>query len=317
MRTYLEPKIVELESRFDVVIIGGGPAGASAAVWCSELGLSVVVLEREKEFGGQLLIIQNRIENLVGIESIRGVALRDRIVEELIQRNVNQYSASDVTSVDLEKMEVVVNAELVFSAGAIVVATGIRRRPLDITGISEFRGRGVLESGVASVGKMAGKTVVIVGGGDAAVENALILSEIARQVYVVHRRSQLTARQEFVKKAHSLSNVEFVSDSVVEEVLGSETVAAVSVNNTRSGQNRVIETDAVLVRIGIIPNSELFRGVLEMDENGYIMVDQYGRTNRAGIYAIGDVSSPMAPTISGAIGDGATAAKAIKNFLVR
>jgi thioredoxin reductase (NADPH) len=220
-----------------------------------------------------------------------------------------------VTSVDLERKVVTLEDRSTYSARAIIIATGVRRRQLGVPGEIEFQGRGVLNSGVESKTEVAGKKVVIVGGGDAAIENALLLGENAKGVIVIHRRKEFASRPEFLDKARAISTIEFLTESEVRAIKGTQGVTSVEIVSVLNGTKREIETDAVLVRIGVSPNTEMFRGQIELDPKGYIEIDHSSAASLSGIFAAGDVSNPMSPTVSTAIGSGASAAKAARALI--
>lgn len=307
--------MVEKSTDHDVIIIGGGPAGLSAALWCADLGLDAVLFEKESEFGGQLLWIHNPIANHLGIEAANGRELRDRFLQHIETVRVNRLVKARVERVDLTRRLVHLIGEQRRSARSIIIATGVRRRRLDIPGEQQFRARGILESGTRERHSVKGRTVLIVGGGDAALENALILSETARKVFVVHRRGELTARGEFTESSSEKKNIEFLFNSRPTAITGNESVEAVEVENTLTKAKSTIQTDNVLFRIGVVPNSELFAGQIDLDESGYITTDVVGATNLDLVFAIGDVANPTSPTISGAVGNGATAVKAIRKLI--
>jgi thioredoxin reductase (NADPH) len=193
----------------------------------------------------------------------------------------------------------------------LIFAAGVRRRLLGIPGEKELVGRGVLISGVGEKLKAEGKTVVIVGGGDAALENSLILSDVAPRVIVVHRRAQFAARQEFIDAAVRRSNIEFMTGKTAVSINGEDRVRSVTVKDISDSTVSTVDTDLVLVRIGVVPNSELLSGKVEMDRSGYIIVDASGLSSAANVFAVGDVANPQSPTISTAVGTGATAVKTI------
>lgn len=303
-----------LWTHFDVIIIGGGPAGLSAAMWCDDLGLLTLLLEKRGEFGGQLVRVYNRIENHLGFVAENGLEMRDRILQQTERCRFAPRLESEVTSADLEKRAAL--TDLGWMTGrAIIIATGTRRRRLNIPGEEEFRGRGIVESGRRDPAIGAGKRVLIVGGGDAAVENALILAKAAEHVYVCHRRSDFTARDEFLDKAKKKANIEFLPDHVLEEITGSDHVEGTKLRNTATGEHLAIPVGIVLIRIGVEPNTALFRGALETDSGGYILTDPMCKTSMDGIYAVGDAANPLGPTLSSAVGMGATAAKAVYAYL--
>jgi thioredoxin reductase (NADPH) len=307
----------EPATEIDVLIIGGGPAGMSAALWCADLGLGSVVLEQRAEPGGQLLHTFGPVKNYLGIEAANGRDLRDRFLKHLENRRVAVATGAAVERADLASRTVLLHDGRRFSANSIVIATGVRRRKLGVPGEDEFFGRGILESGVGDRHKVEGKDVVIVGGGDAAIENAAILSESATKVIVVHRRAELRAREELIERALSSGRVEFVTGAEVARVAGDEVVKGVEVRDLLTGKTTVIAADAVLIRIGVVPNTELFRRQIELDSAGYVIAAADGTTSVTGIYAVGDVANPVSPTITTATGTAATAVKSIAQRATR
>ncbi|MBA3769372.1 MAG: FAD-dependent oxidoreductase [Blastocatellia bacterium] len=295
--------------KIHVVCIGGGPAGLATALWCRDLGLEVSILERASTPGGQLGIIYNQITNYLGAETVDGAGLRDIFLKQLGDASKYIRPESEAVSINPDPLSVCLATGEVLGCDAIIIATGVRRRTLGVAGEKEFAERGVLRSGAASCDEMFGKNVVIVGGGDAAVENALMLSEKAHKITLVHRRAHLTARADFVEQATN-SKIDFRLSSVVTEIIGQERVSGVAISRS-DGDTKVIEADAVLVRAGWQPNSELVARDVDIDESGYIIADAEGRTSLANVYAIGDVRRPLSPTIAAAVGDAASAIKAI------
>lgn len=297
-----------------VAIIGGGPAGMSAALWCDELGLSSVLIEEEGDLGGQLRSIYNPIENYPGLTAQNGTEMLSRFEKSLGSRNFVRRTGIKATSIDVDAMEVRLADGESLACSAIILATGVRRRLLDIPGEIDLRGKGILESGSRDRHQVSGKRVIIVGGGDAAFENALILSEFAQLVSVAFRSNEPRARREFVDTVKSRENIELLPGTVVTRITGESWVKEVELKNL-DGQNRSEPVDAVLIRIGFEPNSDMVRGVVELDELGFIKVDQTGRTNVPGIYAVGDVANNYSPTLSTAAGSSATAAKSILHII--
>lgn len=285
------------DKHFDVIIIGGGPAGMSAAITCAELGVDAILLEREAELGGQLLWTHNAIENYPPFRAKNGRELRDHFLERVENAGVTYRTNAPVADADLEKRVVTLADGDRYSGDSIIVATGIRRRSLNVPGESEFRGRGILESGIKDKEQVRGKTVVIVGGGDAAVENACMLSEVARKVVVVHRRKAFTAQRRFVDAARKLPNVEVLFDSRVTAILGDTQLTRVEIQNVVSGAFSTIETDAVLIRIGVESNVELFGHQIDLDEAGYILRTDNCLTSCSSVYAAGDVTNPNDLTV--------------------
>lgn len=300
---------------FDVIIIGGGPAGLSAALWCRDLGLDAILFERSPDLGGQLLWIHDRIENYLGSTAANGRELRDQFVEHLSARQIVPVKTSQVISIDVARKTVTLENGEEYAGAAIVIATGVRRRILGVPGEQEFLGKGILSSGAAFRKDVAGQNIVIVGGGDAAIENSVILSEFAEKVTVVHRRSEFGARPGLLHAAEKAPNVEFILNTEVAAILGDEKVTSVETMSVRGRGGRTIPADAVLIRIGVQPNTEILKDQLDLDTDGYVRVDSSGASSAPDVFAIGDVANPISPTISTAVGGGATAAKSVSALL--
>lgn len=298
----------------DVIIIGGGPAGMTAALWCEELGLTSTLIEEGPRLGGQLHHVYNPIENYPGARAENGLEMLSKFEESLASRNLVSRFGIKVSAVDTLSLEVRLDASSkeVWSGRAIILATGVRRRVLGVPGESQFAGRGILESGVRDRESVKGKRVLIVGGGDAAFENAINLSDSASSVAVAFRRSEPSARREFVDAVKGRNNIELLSETVVTEIAGDEMVQRVAIRNS-TGRDKFVPVDAVLIRIGVEPNSELVRGLIDLDELGYIKVDHTGRTSAKNVYAVGDVAYRHSPTLSTAVGSAASAVKAISD----
>ena len=292
------------------LIIGAGASGLSAGLWCDELGLQSVVLESAAEIGGQLRRVYNPILNhLGGAETVDGAAMCRILAAQIEKRKFELRFQIDIAAIDLRSKTVTLTDGAKLTARAIILATGVRRRRLNVPGESEFVGRGILESGKRDAPLVAGKTVCIVGGGDAAAENALILAAQAAQVHLIHRRAELSARREFVDKIEQTANIEFLPETRVTRILGDAKVSGVELQTNQSVFQ--IQTDAVLLRLGVEPNTDLFKNQLESNAQGYVSVNHLHETKIENVFAIGDLSNPLAPTLSGAIGAGATVAKVL------
>jgi len=299
------------EMDFDVIIVGGGAAGISAALWCAELQLETLLLEAGAELGGQLLRVYNPIKNHLGIETENGRELRDVFVKQIENCRFAVRLQSEIVRVDLEKKSVTLAAGDIFHARAVIIATGVRRRKLNVEGEEKFAGKGIIESGKRDADSVKNKNVCIIGGGDAAFENALILSETALSVTLIHRRKDFRARAEFVEGVKKNPKIEIFTETAVKKILGKEEVEAIILENLQTQETFEKNVEAILIRIGVEPNTDFLRGELDLDENGYIEINQNCETNVKGVFAVGDAANPIAPTVSSAVGMGATAAKAI------
>jgi len=297
---------------FDVLVAGAGPAGLSAAMWCRELGLSAVVLEQESAPGGQLRRIYNPITNYLGSAAANGAEMCDRFLQSVGQYNAPIVLNNGIAEIDVAGRSLLTRSGERYSGRFIIVATGVSRRRLGVPGEDKFEGKGVLASGARDRAAAAGKIAVVVGGGDAALENATMLSEFASRVYVIHRRSHFAARAEFVERAGSDPKIELICDSTVTGILGRDRVEAVMLMANSAAKPVRLQTDVVLIRIGVEPNTNLLNGKVELDGRGYVLVDPVCRTSAESVYAVGDAACPASPTIATAVGMGATAAKHIR-----
>jgi len=301
----------------DVLIIGAGPAGLAAALWCDELGLDTLMLEQAETIGGQLLSIYNSIENYPGVSVKNGHEFLELLAAKVKAADFDLWTNTAIESVDLKTKRVLLQSGEQLQAISIIIATGVRRRRLGIPGEKEFAGRGLLESASRDREQLAGKDVCIVGGGDAAAENALLLADICPTVTVVHRARTMKARREFTEQMVGHHSITVFPESVVTRILGNTKVEAVEILRKEALKPFQMAVQSVLVRIGVEPNTELFREQIKFNQQNYIVVNGEQETNVANVFAIGDVSNPLAPTISSATGAGATAAKVIASRLNR
>jgi len=299
----------------DVIIIGAGPAGLSTAFWCDELGLDTLVLEQAEEVGGQLHRLYNPINNYLGLKARNGAELLERFAADLDSAEFDLWTQTNITSVDLKAKRVSLASGEKLQSIAIVIATGVRPRELGVPGEKEFSGKGMIESGTRDRELFAGQDVCVVGGGDAAVENALLLAEVCPTVTLVHRGKKLRARPEFTQQLQSTHCITVFTESVLTRIMGDDHVEAVEIQRKQGLKPFQLAVRGVLIRIGVEPNTGLFREQLETDERGYVVVNSQQETSVPMVFAAGDISNPVAPTISSATGAGATAAKVIASRL--
>jgi thioredoxin reductase (NADPH) len=295
----------------DVIIIGAGPAGLSAAFWCDELGLDALVLEQDEKVGGQLHRIYNPIENYLGLKAANGGELLAQFSRGLSEADFDLWTNVEIERVDLKAKRIALRSGEELQSIGIVIAAGVRRRRLGIPGEAEFTGHGIIESATRDAQLFAGRDVCVVGGGDAAAENALLLAEVCPTVTLVHRGKTLRARPEFTERLQANHCLTVFKESRVQRILGSDEVEAVEILREGAIKPFQMAVGGVLIRVGVEPNTELFRGQLQLDDAGYINTNGDHETGVNNVFAIGDVSSPLGPTISGAAGAGATAAKVI------
>lgn len=295
----------------DVVIIGGGAAGLAAALWCDELGLDTLVLESADEIGGQLLSVFNQIKNYPGRAFQNGSEFVGTLAEKIEDSDVDLWTSVEIDKADLKARKIRLKSGEELQSIFIVIATGVHRNKLGIPGEQEFAGKGLIHSGVRDRALFSGQDVCVIGGGDAAVENALLLAEVCPTVTLVHRGKSLKARREFSEQLHTNHCVTVFPESLVTRIMGQEKIEAVEIRRRDAIKPFQMAVRGVLIRIGVSPNTALFHDQLQFDERGYIVVNSQHETSITNVFAIGDISNPLAPTISSACGAGATAAKVI------
>lgn len=295
----------------DVIILGAGPAGISAALWCDELGFDTLLLEQAAEIGGQLHSIHGPIKNYPGFAAANGREFLERFSERVSDADFDVWTGVDIERVDVKSKQVFLRSGETVQSIFMILATGVRRRSLGIPGEDEFGGRGIIESPTRDRQLFAGKDVCIVGGGDAAAENALLLAEVCPTVTLVHRNKKLKARREFVEQLQTQHCITVFPESAVTRIIGKDHVEAVEILRKDAIKPFQMAVGGVAIRIGVEPNTGLFREQINLDERGYVLVTSNLETSAENVFAIGDVSSPLSPTISTASGNGATAAKVI------
>lgn len=299
----------------DVIIIGAGPAGLSAAFWCDELGLDTLVLEQAEEIGGQLHRVYNPINNYLGLKTQNGQELLEVFSRDVAEAGFDLWTSTEIESIDLRAKRISLRSGEQLQAISIVLATGVRPRTLNVRGERELQGKGMIVSAARDRELFAGKDVCVVGGGDAAVENALLLADVCATVTLVHRGRKLRARREFAERLQPNHAVTVFTESVLTRIIGEEHVEAVEIVRKDGLKPFQLAVRGVLIRIGVEPNTELVREQLQLDQQGFVNVNSEQETSVPMVFAIGDVSNPTAPTISGATGAGATAAKVIAERL--
>ena len=297
-------------SSSDVIILGGGPAGMSALLWCHSLNLSGLLLERSLDLGGQMLQMHHRIMDYPGLFGLTGQEMRYQFVEHLNELKLAWRAGCRIEGLDPATRSLLCDGERL-QAPALIVATGARKRTLGVPGEEEFAARGVSFSGTRDHSLYAGKRVCVIGGGDSAIENSLILSRVCPSVTLIHRSDRFRARQSWLAAAQNTPSIRFLPNTELVRIEGDKTVNRIMVREKVTGEEKPIETDAVFIKIGIAPNTESFAGRLAMDAEGYLQVDRRQRTSVEGVYAIGDVTRPVCFSIAAAVGQGAIAVKEI------
>ncbi|MBC7250448.1 MAG: thioredoxin-disulfide reductase [Anaerolineae bacterium] len=298
-----------------VVIIGGGPAGFTAGIYAGRSQLSPVLIAGQS-LGGQMALT-SEVENYPGFpEGISGQELA-QLMQKQAERFGTRIVMDQVTSVDLASHPFTVKTYGgTYKAQTLIVATGASPRKLGVPGEKEFTGRGVSYCATCDGFFYTGRRVVVVGGGDSAVEEALYLTRFATEVYLIHRRDRLRAEKVFQERAFRNEKIKFIWDSVVTEIMGGESgVTAVRVKNVKTGEEFEHPTDGVFIYVGNVPNTQFLAGQLELTDRGYIVTDRRCHTSVPGVFAAGDVQEWVLPQIATAVGSGAMAAMEAEKFI--
>jgi thioredoxin reductase (NADPH) len=293
---------------YDVIIIGGGPAGMSALLWCHSLNLRAVLLEQAPELGGQMLRMFHQVENYPGLNGLTGSELRDQFAAHLAELKLDYRVGCRIEAINLRARQIICNGQPI-NGGAIIIATGARQRKLGIPGEDKFALHGVSYSGTRDHSLYAGKKVCVIGGGDSAVENSLILARVCPQVTLIHRSDKFRARAEWLNQAKQTPHISIITNATPKAINGHDRIASVTIADTHTGNERTLDVEAVFIKVGIAPNTEDFRGQVELDEAGYINTDARQHTSAEAVYAAGDVCRPVCLSVATAIGQAAIAVK--------
>ena len=301
---------------YDMVILGGGPGGYTAALYAARAGLTVILLEKLSA-GGQMALTAH-IDNYPGYpEGVDGFELGEKM-RQGAERFGAETELAEVYSVDLQAdPKVISTSEGDFFGRTVVVAMGANPRELGISGEKELVGKGISYCAHCDGMFYKGKTVVVVGGGNSAVADALVLSRVAKKVIIVHRRDTLRAEKIYHKALTDAENVEFRWNSAVSQLLYDDRLTAVAIKDVNTGEETVISCDGLFVSIGRKPATELLKGQIELDEGGYLVADESTKTSIPGVYAVGDIRTKALRQIVTATADGAVAAHMAEEFLAQ
>ena len=303
-----------MDKIYDMIIIGGGPAGYTAALYGARAGLSTLIMEK-MAVGGQMALT-DKIDNYPGFEDgIEGFSLGEKMKNEAERSGARTVFAT-VLSADLKSdPKVIKTSDDIFYGRTVVIATGAEPRELGVAMEKELVGRGVSYCATCDGMFFKGQTVVVVGGGNTAAADILLLSRIASKVFVVHRRDTLRASKIYHETLMKAENVEFCWDSQVTGILSDDKVTGVRIKNINTGDERNLSCDGIFVAIGRKPASELAAGQLDLDERGYIIADESTKTNIPGVFAAGDVRTKILRQVITAASDGAMAAHYAEEYL--
>ncbi len=302
---------------YDVIIIGGGPGGISSLLWCHSLNLRGLLLEQAAELGGQLLMMAHPIADYPGLLPKDGRDLRDHFENHLRRLQLEWQTGCRIEAVSIHERSVICNGSKL-TAHALIIATGARKRWLGVPGETEFRGNGVSDNATRDQAMFARREVCVIGGGDSAFDDSLILARVCSQVTLIHRSDNFRAREAWMQAAIEHPRISIITGVDVKQIIGDndpQQVTGVLIEHRHSREQRVIPAQGVIVQVGIAPTTELLNHQLELDSAGYLRTDPGQRTSANMVYAVGDVTHPVCLSVVTAAGQGAVAAKAIAETL--
>ena len=302
---------------YDLAILGGGPAGITAAIYASRARLNTIWIDKNFVPGGQITATYE-VDNYPGMPGISGMDLGEAFGEHARKLGLEprrekilslENISGDIKTIHTKKNE--------YQARTIILAFGAEHRKLDIPGEDDLGGLGVSYCATCDGAFYKDRTAVVVGGGNAAAEDAVFLSGLCKKVYLVHRRDELRADKAIQEKVFGCENIEMVWENIPLEILGQDEVTGIKIRNVKTGEERELDTDGVFIAVGIVPNTTFVEDQLELDENGYICAGEEGITSAAGVFAAGDIRTKALRQVVTAVSDGANAVASVQKYLWR
>lgn len=299
--------------KYDIIIIGAGPAGLSAAVYAKRAGFTTLVLDKSPISGGQVLSTYE-VDNYLGIPGVTGMELGERFKNhatnagaEFVCANVlSLETAGDVKIVRTDKED--------YEAFAVIFAVGAHHAKLNVKGEEELTGMGVSYCATCDGAFFKNRKVAVVGGGDVAIEDAIFLARGCEKVYVIHRRDTFRAAHSLMDRAREMENIEFIIDTTVSEICGEDMVEKLVLSNVKTKEQTELEVNGIFIAVGIVPDTEILQGIVDMDDKGYILADELGSTNVPGVFVAGDCKKKRLRQIITAVADGANAVTGVEDY---
>lgn len=295
----------------DIIIIGGGPAGLVAALYARRANKSVLVIEKGS-FGGQITY-SPKVENIPGFISLSGNEFAEKLVEQVLEQGAD-VELAEVLSVKDGDIKTVITDSGEFEGKSVIVATGARHRMLGLEREEEFVGEGISFCAVCDGAFYTGKTVAVIGGGNSALQEALLLSDLAKKVYLVQNLGFLTGEEKLSEQVYGKDNIEVILNTTVDSLIGDKELKGITVKG-ENGEKTDIEIDGMFVAIGLIPQNEMLSDLIKLDERGYVDADENCTTNKSGIFVAGDCRKKRIRQVATAAADGAIAALAACDYV--
>lgn len=304
-----------MENIYDLAILGAGPAGICAAIYATRAKLNTIWLDKKFVQGGQI-VDTYEVDNYPGLPGITGLDLGEAMAGHAEKLGMKPQRET-VRSIEAEQgIKVIRTKKNEYRARAVIIACGATHRHLGIPGEEELSGMGVSYCATCDAAFFQDRTVVVVGGGNVAVEDAILLSRTCKKVYLVHRRDELRAEKILQESFFACKNVEIIWDSIPLSIEGTDKVEALKIQNKKTQEESFIETDGVFIAVGIVPGTEKFKDLVKLDEAGYIVAEEDGITSEPGIFAAGDIRTKNLRQVVTAVADGANAVASVQRYLL-
>lgn len=296
---------------YDIIIIGGGPAGLTAALYACRANKKTLVIEKET-FGGQITF-SPKVENIPGFISLTGNEFAEKLVEQVLEQGADVESC-EVLEIKDGEIKTVVTDDGEFEGKAVIIATGAKHRMLGVENEEKYVGEGISFCAVCDGAFYKDKTVAVVGGGNSALQEAILLSDLAKKVYVVQNLDFLTGEKKLADQLYKLDNVEVITGVTVESFLGDSELEGIVIKNS-AGESRKLSIDGLFIAIGLIPQNDAFKNVVELDSRGYAVIDETCESATKGIFVAGDCRAKKIRQVTTAAADGAIAALAACDYI--
>ena len=304
-----------MENIYDLAILGAGPAGICAAIYATRAKLNTIWLDKKFVQGGQI-VDTYEVDNYPGLPGITGLDLGEAMAGHAKKLGMKPQR-EPVRSIEAEQgIKVIRTKKNEYRARAVIIACGATHRHLGIPGEEELSGMGVSYCATCDAAFFQDRTVVVVGGGNVAVEDAILLSRTCKKVYLVHRRDELRAEKILQESLFACKNVELIWDSIPLSIEGTDKVEALKIQNKKTQEESFIETDGVFIAVGIVPGTEKFKDLVKLDEAGYIVAGEDGITSEPGIFAAGDIRTKNLRQVVTAVANGANAVASAQRYLL-